>query len=136
MTSNANTYAITGSKDIAALIRKDLKTAYPGYKFSVTSGSHSVRVALMRSPILLYRDDKPVHFTINPYWTLEAAPTYYGGAVDHLTQAGKVVAENLRRIVMHYHWDRSDIQSDYFNVNFYPSISFGKWDRPLEQPSK
>ena len=27
-------------------------------------------------------------------------------------------------------WDRSDIQTDYFNVGYYIHIAIGKWDKP------
>ncbi len=27
-------------------------------------------------------------------------------------------------------WDKSDIQSDYFNVGWYSDVNIGKWDRP------
>lgn len=29
-------------------------------------------------------------------------------------------------------WDKSDIQSDYFNVGWYVSVNIGKWDQPFE----
>jgi len=27
-------------------------------------------------------------------------------------------------------WDKSDIQSDYFNVGWYVDVNIGKWDKP------
>ena len=28
------------------------------------------------------------------------------------------------------HWDKSDIQTDYFNCSFYVNIHIGKWNKP------
>ena len=27
-------------------------------------------------------------------------------------------------------WDKSDIQTDYFNVGWYVDVNIGKWDKP------
>jgi hypothetical protein len=27
-------------------------------------------------------------------------------------------------------WDKSDIQSDYFNVGWYVDVNIGKWNKP------
>ena len=30
-------------------------------------------------------------------------------------------------------WDKSDIQTDYFNVNYYLHLAIGKWDKPFTE---
>jgi hypothetical protein len=38
--------------------------------------------------------------------------------------------EKAKSIMLVDHWDRSDIQSDYFNCAYYLNISIGRWNKP------
>ena len=57
--------------------------------------------------------------SINPYWFHEH---YDGDAKAFLTEVMEAMNGG--------NWDKSDIQSDYFNVGWYVDVNIGKWDKP------
>lgn len=61
------------------------------------------------------------HIQVNHYW-LDTA--YSGKALEYL--------EKVKAIMSVDHWDKSDIQSDYFNCAYYMHINIGAWDKPFE----
>ena len=69
----------------------------------------------------LYKQDNINYCNVNPYWYKD----HFADAVilDFLTQAIDAL-----RIADWY--DRSDIQSDYFNTAYYYGIEIGQWDKP------
>jgi len=59
--------------------------------------------------------------SVNQYY-LDSS--FSGIALEYLEKA---------KAIMHVdHWDRSDIQSDYFNCAFYVNISIGRWNKPYK----
>jgi hypothetical protein len=58
---------------------------------------------------------------VNPYWYQEH---YSGKALDFLKEIFDAMNEG--------NWDKSDIQSDYFNVGWYVDVNIGKWNQPYE----
>ena len=58
---------------------------------------------------------------VNHYWL---DTSFSGVALEYL--------EKLKAIMSVDHWDKSDIQSDYFHCSFYMNIDIGKWDKPYE----
>jgi hypothetical protein len=78
----------------------------------------------MTKPETFYARDKapkPNHIQVNPYWISEN----YSGKVLQFVQALKDAMD----IGNH---DRSDIQTDYFDVGWYIDINIGKWDKPFQ----
>lgn len=61
------------------------------------------------------------HIQVNHYW-LETA--YTGLALEYL--------EKVKAIMSVDHWDKSDIQSDYFHCAYYMNIDIGAWNKPYE----
>lgn len=61
------------------------------------------------------------HIQVNHYW-LDTA--YSGKALEYL--------EKVKAIMSVDHWDKSDIQSDYFHCAYYMHINIGAWDKPYE----
>ena len=59
------------------------------------------------------------HIEVNEYWYQEH---FTGQALDLLKKIIPVLNEGNH--------DRSDIQSDYFDVGWYLSIKIGTWDKP------
>ena len=57
--------------------------------------------------------------SINPYWFHEH---YDGDAKAFLTEVMEAMNNG--------NWDKSDIQSDYFNVGWYVEVQIGKWNKP------
>ena len=56
---------------------------------------------------------------VNPYWYHEH---FSGRAKEFL---GEVIAA-----MNDGNWDKSDIQTDYFNVGWYIDVNIGKWNKP------
>lgn len=50
----------------------------------------------------------------------------------HYTGRKAEFLNELRDAMMVGNHDRSDIQSDYFDVGWYISISFGRWNKPYK----
>ena len=78
----------------------------------------------MTKPDTFYARDKapkPKHIQVNPHWISEN----YSGKVLQFVQALKDAMD----VGNH---DRSDIQTDYFDVGFYIDINIGKWDKPFQ----
>jgi hypothetical protein len=40
--------------------------------------------------------------------------------------------EKAKAIMYVDHWDKSDIQSDYFNCSYYVNINVGRWNKPYK----
>ena len=101
----------------AKVIRNDLKTAFPGFKFSVRVSHYtSIDVSLMKSPLVFnFKFDKG-YKQINQY----CLEDYENG--DILKQIVEIINKE--------NYDKSDIMSDYFDVGFYMSFSIGKWNKP------
>lgn len=59
------------------------------------------------------------YIDVNPYWYHEH---FSGRAKDFLSEV--ITAMN------NGNWDKSDIQSDYFNVGWYIDINIGRWNQP------
>ena len=63
---------------------------------------------------------------VNPYWYQEH---FSGVAKEFLTEA-------MTALKSADWYDKSDIQSDYFNVAYYVDINVGKWDKPYQFEDK
>jgi hypothetical protein len=61
------------------------------------------------------------HVSVNQYY-LDSS--FSGIALEYLEKAKDIMHAD--------HWDKSDIQSDYFNCSFYISISIGRWNKPYK----
>ena len=57
---------------------------------------------------------------VNPYWYQEH---FSGVAKEFLTEA-------MTALKSADWYDKSDIQSDYFNIAYYVDINVGKWNKP------
>lgn len=64
---------------------------------------------------------KPTHFQVNEHWI---ADNYTGKALAFLTE--------LKYAMNVGNHDRSDIQTDYFDVGWYIDINIGQWDKPFQ----
>lgn len=61
------------------------------------------------------------NISVNQYY-LDSC--FSGTALEYLEKAKAIMHED--------HWDKSDIQSDYFNCSFYVNISIGRWNKPYK----
>jgi len=142
------TERIYGTTKIAKLVRQQLKKELPGFKFSVTSkrfsGGSSISVALMTAPFPVFAKDEDVngneqakdyaqlnHFQLRKGYDYSH---HYSGVCNgaYLTPEAWEVLARAVEIGQLHNWDNSDIQTDYFDVNYYFDIEIGKWDKPFQ----
>jgi len=114
-------------KTIAKLLRNQFKKDFPNSKFSVRiesySGGQHLYVNLMESDIQV----------LNEYIGHDDINQFYINDSKKLTEEGKKLFNRVNDLVNSFNYDDSDSQTDYFNVNFYSSLSIGKWDKPYKQ---
>jgi hypothetical protein len=70
-----------------------------------------------------FRNGSPAKDSIqlNPYWYQEH---FSGKALEFLSEV--IPAMN------NGNWDKSEPQTDYFNVGWYVDVNVGQWDKPFE----
>jgi hypothetical protein len=150
----------TGIKEIALKVRNQLKREFPKATFSVTiqrySMGQSLHVSLMKAPFDVFRYDisrfnptsedhkKTIEYLqekgyaqLNQYQLRdeydEHDPFCNG---TPLTHKAWTAMRRTYAIIGQYHWDKSDIQTDYFNCNFYMHLNIGHWNKPFENTQK
>lgn len=64
---------------------------------------------------------QPYALSINPYWYQEH---YVGKSLEFLKEIFTALNEGNH--------DRSDLQSDYFDVGWYVDVNVGKYDKPYQ----
>ena len=144
-------------KDIAKQVKQQLKKECPNCSFSVTierySMGQSLHINLMLSDLKIIRDFKDIpeyaYETIGSGYTKEQIEqrqnelyhqlnehTFNNGFDKNkwcngvfLTERGHNLFKRVCEIINHYNYNDSDSMTDYFNVNFYLSLSIGKWNK-------
>lgn len=100
-------------KEIAKLVRADIKKEFPDIKTSVTierySMGQSLNVRVTESDTQLKNYSYDHTFKTNP---------------QGMTERGKEVKQGITNIVEAYNFDDSDSMSDYYHVRFHSSIRF------------
>ncbi len=109
-------------------VRASLKKEYPakeGWKFSVTGkGTSSLTIRLMKAPASVALPER--NMDINHWWIQEH------GEKGDWSPEFIAVAEKMSEIAHADHWDKSEIQTDYFHCSYYIHLGVGKWKRPCE----
>jgi hypothetical protein len=132
--------------EIAKEVRAALKKELPGWKFSVTTHNFSMGSSITLS--LMEGQEEVLagwaeglqqgqrYAQLNQYTWLSS-----GSEADrevmcsngyYLTPSGFEVMGKAVEILSRHHWDRSEIQTDYFCCNFYMHVQIGKWDKPYQ----
>lgn len=78
----------------------------------------------MTKPETFYARDKapkPTHLQVNEHWI---GDNYTGKCKEFL-----IALKDAMDVGNH---DRSDIQTDYFDVGWYKDINIGQWDKPFQ----
>jgi len=149
-----------GTKEIAKRIREQLKREFPRCKFSVVteyySMGSSIHISLMKANFKVKQDfseipeqavlrftdqlrtkkqleemQKENYHQLNQYQLrTEHNPSEWCNGV-FLTEKGHDLLKRVVEISDQYHFDESDIQTDYFNVNYYLHLNLGKWNKPF-----
>ena len=147
-----------GTKEIAKRIRGHLKEEFPECKFSVTTdyyaGGSSIDVRLMKADrkIKLRFEEIPekalCSYYANRYTQEELRRAqernyhqlghFYGDFNPNnwcngvfLTYQGWLLLKRVEQLVKFYHYDDSDIMTDYYCVNFSYRLDLGRWDKPF-----
>jgi exopolysaccharide biosynthesis protein len=133
---------------IAATVRASLKTELPEWKFSVRvktfSMGASISVSLMAGPEQVlegYAPQRgvvadlplPDYAQLNRYQFNDTSGRWSGERISNgvvLTPKGWEVMGKAVEILSREHWDKSDMQTDYFCTNFYMHVEIGQWDKP------
>ena len=143
--------------EIAKLIREQLKKEFPNCKFSIRteyfSCGSSITISLMKCPFkvvmdyeeipeeafLIYNKEQIKYFYQKKYAQLsehyfeyEYEPNKWNNGV-FLTKKGYELLKRVVEIVKQYQRVESDIQTDYYNTNFYFHLELGKWNIPFIQ---
>lgn len=87
-----------------------------GVKASLAVHNHSTLVLNIKSGKIDFGETRQ---QVNPYWYHEH---YTGAALEFLKEV--IPAMNVGN------HDRSDIQTDYFDVGWYIDVNIGKWNNP------
>ena len=115
---------ITDTKQIAKLVREQLKKEFPKYKFSVTKDGHSsLNVHLMLAEN---------HFQISEYSFKDPWKEDVWNNGCFLTEEAHKVLTRAVEIINQWNWDNSGSMTDYFDVNYYVHLCIGKWDKGFE----
>ena len=56
---------------------------------------------------------------VNPYWFQE-----------HFDGVALVFLRKIFAVMNDGNWDKSDVQTDYFNVGWYVDVNVGRWNKP------
>lgn len=116
-----------------AKIAANLKKVVPaGWKYSLAVRNHSTIVMnISAAPVNLIAAFKPskyfdpetaTHADVNPYWFRE-----------HFANEEVLKAfEKIFAALNDGNHDRSDIQTDYFDVGWYVDVNIGRWDKPFQ----
>ena len=108
-------------------IRADLKEQFPNLSFSVKKDSRKIYITLVSGNFKAFKAETYAeergYDTVNSYH-IESDPS--------LTDEAKNVMLSVKEITQKYNYDNSDIQSDYFDVNFYLGLAIGNSDKPYQ----
>ena len=139
-------------KEIAKLMRKELKRLYPDYKFSITSKYNHLSVYMTQAPMQPFASDENTDYKLlemrHNYMTAEELQTqldnyrtgvYSGYSVNqyHIESSYMMTAESkkiftvINDLLDSFNYDDSEIQTDYFSTKFYVDLGIGKWDKAL-----
>jgi len=131
-------------KDIAREVKATLKKEFPACTFSVKierySLGQSMTVALMTAPFAVFDKDEDVngnkrledYAQLNQYQFRSEGWEPVNNGV-YLTPKAWDMLKRVDEIQNGRNWDNSDLQTDYFDVNYYTNLNIGRWDKPFVQ---
>ena len=97
-----------------------------GVKASLAVRNHSTLVLNVKSGKIEFISDygnsddaRKFGIQVNPYWYK-----------DHFVGKSKAFLSEVIPAMNDGNWDKSDIQTDYFNVGWYIDVNIGKWNKP------
>jgi hypothetical protein len=118
------------SQELKAKIAPKVKAILKKYKVkgSLAVRHHSTLVLNIKEGALdMYKDfaksedAEKFGIQVNPYWYKE-----------HFSGKTKAFLSEVIPAMNDGNWDKSDAQTDYFNVGWYVSVNIGKWNKPYQ----
>ena len=119
------------SQELKAKIAPKVKAICKKYgvKGSLSVSHHSGLVLTIKSGKLDFFKDA-VKFPLQRDMTHCDVNVYHYR--DHFTGKSLKFLSEVIPAMNEGNWDKSDIQSDYFNVGWYVYVNVGKWNKPYE----
>lgn len=147
------------TKDIATNVRKYIKEKYPNRKFSIRTTYNTFALNYVEGPQPFItkeelRNNNDIYREIySPYGTWTRSPEeveeyykhleqrFYGEDISYnlnhyhikdnnkLNKNTKEMFEDLIEYIFSFRFDDSDITIDYFNTNFYLTVSIGNYNK-------
>ncbi len=113
-------------KEIADLIRAELRARFPDWKFHIRtklfSGGGSIDVDIKYVPYNPYTPEAQEYLMNNKYYEEER-----GGAKKYIEQFEQD-KKKIKSVISQYKMDDSDGMIDYFHVNFYDSLNVDEYE--------
>ena len=130
--------AYVNKADVEA-IRKELKEAFPKFKFGVRKDNGmAVRVTIKSGPTdfsSIFKDDysqKKQYAQINTYHI----DNFYGEHAPFLSKVVDIIKTAPARGEGYHkgtgYYNNSDAMIDYFDTAYYFDVNIGAWDKPYE----
>lgn len=117
------------SQDLKRQLAPKIKSVLKKYNVKGTIGvrHHSTLVVTLRSGTIDLstknrNGDILLHYSVNPY----------GNVSDSSDDVRQQLFAELYDAANEGNWDKSDIQTDYFNVGWYTDIQVGEWNKPYQ----
>lgn len=114
------------STEEVKVIREELKKNFPsqlGWKLSIVRRDYlSLSISIIEAPFELRNDVKNDYEQVNSYWI-----------TSRENKQSIPVLKKILKIANKNNYDRSDVQSDYFDVGFYLNLSIGHFGKPFTQ---
>ena len=113
------------SQDLKAKIAPQVKAILKKYKIkgSLAVCNHSTLVLNIKEGVLDFYKD----YVQAECGSIQVNPYHYK---SHFEGKSKAFLSEVIPAMNAGNWDKSDIQSDYFNVGWYVGVNIGKWNKP------
>ena len=112
------------STEEVKVIREELKKNFPsrlGWKLSIVRRDYlSLSISIIKAPFELRNDQNNSYEPVNQYWIESRENTQ---SIPPLKKIFEIANKN--------NYNRSDVQSDYFDVGYYLNISIGHFGKPF-----
>lgn len=111
-------------KELASIVRQDLKERYPSARFSIsTAGYNNLTVGLIAW------DKNPFNGEVKDYGQWHRNESDF-------SEEGVELLKTVTAVLQSLNYDDSDVMTDYFSCGFYGEVSIGTWQHPFVLKTK
>jgi hypothetical protein len=132
------------SQELKAKLAPSIKAVCKKYgiKASIAVRNHSTLVLNIKQGSIDFIENYIDTDKVKPYYnymseadiasirknqSLDVNPYHYK---DHFSGRALKFLQEVMPIMNDGNWDKSDIQTDYFNVGWYVDVNIGRWNKP------